>query len=439
MPLISYEFHLVTLISPISTLFLLPLLFALLASGVLLVAFGWISTSVGTLLAIVPDALARLLAWAVQGFAHVPGGHLYIPGLPLGWLLVCYALLAAWAWRGQLGLSRRRLGLAALAAAGVFVWTTGHAAPESPRATFLAVGSANCNLLELSSGHVILYDTGSSLSSSRAAESMIAPALWSHGIDRIDAVFFSHPHFDHFKDILPLADRFRLAKVYVPPTFMRKRMRCDDAVVEALMARGIAVEYFSSGDRLQGAGDVEIRGVWPRGPASMVKSINEGSLVLAITRGNRCLLLTGDLEAGGLGMLRDLEPTLRADAMLWPHHGANTEAVGRYCRASGVRTVVLSAGRTLPPRPPPAWVAEQGVAFYQTGVDGAVTVDLRPEGVVVETFCPRESAVANPDEEENPLDPDHEVVGVDDLIVRPFAENLGELAGLEALDLIDIF
>ena len=246
---------------------------------------------------------------------------------------------------------------------------------------------------------MILYDTGSPLSSSRAAESMIAPALWSRRIDRIDAVFFSHPHFDHFKDILPLADRFHMAKVYVPPTFMRKRMRCDDAVVEALMARGITVEYFSSGDRLQGAGDVEIRGVWPRGPASMVKSINEGSLVLAIRQADRCLLLTGDLEAGGLGMLHDLEPTLRADAMLWPHHGANTEAVGRYCRAAGVRTLVLSAGRMVPPRPPPAWVAEQGVALYHTAVDGAVTVDLRPEGVAVETFCPRESVAPAADDE----------------------------------------
>ena len=438
-PLIAYEFHLVTWLSPISSPILLPLVFALLASSVALVAFGWISTSVGTLLAIVPDGLARLLAYVVQGLAHVPYGHLYTSGVSLGWVLACYALLAAWAWREPLGLSRRRLGMAALAAAGAFVWTTGHAAPESPRATFLSVGNGNCNLLELPSGHVILYDVGSSLSRSRAAESLIAPALCSRRIDRIDAVFFSHAHFDHFKDILPIADRFRVAKVLVPPTFMRKRLRCDDAVIEALLARGITVEYFSGGDRLRGAGDVEIRGVWPHGPGSMVKSLNEGSLVLEVGSGGRRLLLTGDLEAGGLGSLLNREPALRADAILWPHHGANTAAVGRFCRAAGVRTVVLSAGRMIPPRAPPAWVAEQGIALYHTGADGAVTVELRPEGVAVETFCAREAPGPDADDEENFSDPDHEVIGVDDLIVRPFAEDLGELARLEALDLIDIF
>ena len=36
---------------------------------------------------------------------------------------------------------------------------------------------------------------------------------------------------------------------------------------------------------------------------------------------------------------------------------------------------------------PPAWLKERGVACYHTGVDGAVTVDLRPEGLRVATFC----------------------------------------------------
>jgi competence protein ComEC len=438
MPLIAHSFNLVAWLSPVGHLLLFPLVFALLASGAVLAVVGLAVPAAAPLVAMVPDAIARATAQVAAWVAAVPGGHFYTPGFSPAWLLVIYGLLAAWAWRERLGVTRRHLRIAALAAAAVFLWTTGRSPPEAVRVTFLAVGNGNANLLELPNGRVLLYDAGSSLSYASAGHVMIAPALWSRGIDRVDAVFLTHAHFDHFKDILPLVDRFGIRRVYVPPTFLRGRLSVDNAVVEALFDRGVEVAYFAPGDRLSGTGEVAVRALWPRGPASQTQKINDGSLAIRVEHRGRSLLLTGDMEDASLDVLRAAEPDLRADVLLWPHHGGSADAVGRMAAAVGARVVVVSAGRSYPPRPPPAWVAEQGTALYRTGEHGAVTVDLLPGGPRAAAFCETEASRPYDQDEPDGSDADHEVVGVNDLVVGPLAEHLGELAGLEALDLPDV-
>ncbi|MCX5649585.1 MAG: ComEC/Rec2 family competence protein [Planctomycetota bacterium] len=354
-PLVALLFHMVAWLSPVTTIILTPLVTLLLANGLILVAFGWTPLWVADTLAFVPDALARLIG-AVVHF-------------------------------------RRRLAMAALAAAAVFLWTTGRRAPDHVRATFLAVGGGNANLIELPNGRNFLYDAGSSLSYTRAGEGTTAPALWSRRIGRIDAVFISHPHFDHYKDILPLVDRFGIRRVFVPPTFVRKRMEADDDVLERLADRGVRVEFLGAGDRLAGTGETTVRALWPRGPASQTRKTNDGSLVLEIEERGRLrrmlrrLLLTGDIEEPAIAALLAAEPNLKADVMLWPHHGSDPDAVGRLAQAAGAKVLVVSCGAVRAKEEDPPWVAEQDVRCRWTGRDGAVTVTLEANGPAVETFA----------------------------------------------------
>jgi len=391
-PLVALLFHMVAWLSPVTTIILTPLVTLLLASGLILVAFGWAPVWVADTLALVPDALARLIGAVVHFMAQLPGGHFYVADFGWAWLLIVYGLLWAWGRRERLGIPRRRLAVAALAAAAVFLWTTGRRAPEHVRATFLAVGGGNANLVELPNGRNFLYDAGSSLSYMRAGEGTTAPALWSRGIERVDAVFISHPHFDHYKDILPLVDRFGIRRVFVPPTFLRKRMEADDDVLKRLADRGVRVEFLGAGDRLAGTGGVEVRALWPRGQASQTRKTNDGSLVLEIEERGRLrrmlrrLLLTGDIEEPAIAALLAAEPNLKADVMLWPHHGSDPDAVGRLAQRAGAQALVVSCGRVRGEEGDPPWVAEQDVRCCRTGRDGAVTVTLGTQGPTVETF-----------------------------------------------------
>jgi len=398
-PLSANQFHLVAWFAPVASVLLAPLAFLLVAGSMALVVLGAPAVWLGDLLAAVPDGMARAIVGVVDAMARMPGGHVYAARFSGGWLIVTYGLLGAWVWRERLDISRRRLALAVLAAAAVFLWTGGHRAPAGVRTTFLSVGSANTNLVELPNGRVLLYDAGSSLSYARAGEGTIAPALWSRGVERIDAVFLSHAHFDHFKDVLPLVERFGVRQVFVPPTFFRRRMMVDDAVIRALLDRGIPVTYFSAGDTLAGTGDVTVRGVWPRGKAALDHEINNGSLVLEVADRGRRLLLTGDIEGPAIAALLAAEPGLRADALLWPHHGHAPDEVRALVRHVGAEVVVISASSGWDPPPLPAWLAADGVACYHTGRDGAVTVELSPESVQAETFRAQRPGTVTADED----------------------------------------
>jgi len=423
-PLAANRFHLVGWLAPLASVALAPLVFLLVAGSMALVILGAPAPWLGDLLAAVPDGMARAVTGVVSALARVPGGHLYVAEYSGGWLLVTYGLLAAWVWRKRLRLntlspggrgqgegdqhspsphpsptkgegvilSRRRLAIAALAAAAVFLWTGGHRSPRGVRATVVAVGSGNTNLVELPNGRNLLYDAGSALSYARAGEGATAPTLWSRGVERLDAVFISHAHFDHFKDVLSLVERFGVRQVFVPPTFLRRRLSVDDAVVEELLARGVAVTYFAAGDTLAGAGRIRVRGVWPRDDVAFDDDINNGSLVLAVDDGSRTLLLTGDIEPPAIAGLMRAEPDLRADAVLWPHHGHGGEAVRSLLRHTGARVAVISAASGWDPEPLPAWLDEDGVTCYHTGRDGAVTVELAAEGVRAATFRRRTQA-----------------------------------------------
>jgi len=411
-PLAANRFHLVGWMAPVASVLLTPLVFLLIAGSMALVALGAPAPWLGDLLAAVPDGMARAITGVVTALSRVPGGHFYTSGFSARWLLVTYGLLAAWVFRERITLSprgrgpfvlrseatlrrvagegevltRRRLALAVLAAAAVFLWTRGHRAPDGVRVTFVAVGSGNTNLVELPNGRTLLYDAGSSLSYARAGEGAIAPTLWSRRVGRIDAAFISHAHFDHFKDVLPLVERFGIRRVFVPPTFLRRRLTVDDAVVKKLLARGVRVTYFGAGDVLAGTGRTRVRGVWPRGRVSQTDDINDGSLVLAVEQGGRRLLLTGDIEPPAIAGLIRAEPNLRADAVLWPHHGHAPEAARNLLRHTRARVAVISAARGWNPRPLPAWIAADGITCCHTGRDGTVTVELGTDGIRTMTF-----------------------------------------------------
>lgn len=407
MPIIAYRFHLVAWLAPLASTLLLPLVWLLTVGGMALVAVGWMAPWLHDLLAALADGLGRTIAGVVTALARAPGAYAYVSNMTEGWVMVTYMLLVAWVWRSRLRIQWRRLALAALAAAVVYVWAGRHVPPEAARATFYSVGSGNCTLLELPNGRTILYDAGSALGNARAAESMIAPAIWSGRVDRIDALFVSHPHFDHFKDILPLVQRFGIQQVYVPPTFMRRRLKCDDKVIQALLERGVRVEFFGAGDRLAGTGGVEIAAIWPRGGTSQTKAINNGSLAVMVTDRTRRLLLPGDLEPSGLRALAALGADVRADVMLWPHHGHEPAAVGEFVRLVGAHAVVISAGRPYGTYAPPDWTKEQGVTLYHTGLSGSVAIELRPAGLYAETFRDGPSPLLDArDPAEDEMDPE---------------------------------
>jgi competence protein ComEC len=247
--------------------------------------------------------------WVVSLADGVPIGHCYAGGLAEWWLWVFYVLLLSIVVLNSLRPYWRWFGLAGLA--WLCVGLLGGAAPRASdelRCTFLAVGHGGCTVIETPDGGVLLYDAGA-ITGPEVTERHIAPFLWHRGIRRIDEVFLSHAHLDHYSGLPALLERFAVGQVTLTPTFAEERERAKgiEAALAAIERHRVPRRTVKAGDHLS-AGAVGIEVLHPP-PEGVGDNPDERSLVLLVSYAGHSLLFTGDLREKGLERLLSLPPT----------------------------------------------------------------------------------------------------------------------------------
>src|SRR5256712_6154195 len=203
---------------------------------------------------------------------------------------------------------------------------------------------------------------------------VVAPALRSLGLLRIDILAIAHAHRDH------LGGAAAIVRSFSPGAVWLGRMPLDDPAVQAIerVAKegGGAVVFPRRGARIVlGGARVDVlnpgRGVDGTGPAT-----NDDSLVLRVSFGGHGVLLTGDLEAALETILLGERRELGADLLKVGHHGSRTSTTGPFLRAVGPKLGVISVGATNPWGHPDAEVLgrlrDAGVEVYRTDRDGAI-------------------------------------------------------------------
>jgi competence protein ComEC len=259
------------------------------------------------------------------------------------------------------------------------------------RCTFLAVGHGGCTVIETPDGRTLLYDVGA-MTGPEVTERHVAPFLWHRGVKRIDEVFISHAHLDHYSGVTALLDRFAVGQVTLTPSFADEKERAKgiEATLAAVERHRVPVRIVKAGDHLS-AGTVNIEVLHP--PAEPIgDNPDERSLVLLVTYAGHSVLFMGDLRERGLERLLSL-PSMPVDVLQSPHHGsaaANTASLARWARP---KVVVSCQGvpRTAADVAKP--YREVGAQFFPTWPHGAVTVRIHETGMVVETYRSGERVV----------------------------------------------
>ena len=121
--------------------------------------------------------------------------------------------------------------------------------------------------------------------------------------------------------------------------------------------------------------------------------MNNDSLGIRITYGQRSLLLTGDMEKPmERRALIDGQP-LRADILKVGHHGSNTSSIDPFLDAVSPVFAVISDGFENSFRHPHPKVLER-LSAHRAGIlrtdrDGLVTIRTDGRRISIETFLPR--------------------------------------------------
>ncbi|MCR5283930.1 MAG: ComEC/Rec2 family competence protein [Lachnospiraceae bacterium] len=261
------------------------------------------------------------------------------------------------------------------------------------RVDMLSVGQGDCIVLRDEKGHVVICDGGSS-DVSEVGTYRLIPYLKYHGITKIDAVYLSHPHEDHYTALIELFAKSREEGFRIGTLYVSDRARSDPqyaSVLEGAKSAGIRTAVVSPG-QTQSFGDINLLVCYPdRHPVS--DDTNDQSMVLVGRMKDFSMLLTGDatsltddallscLQKAGI----ETVSCLKAE-----HHGSREANSKRLLTFLKPDITIISCGkdnRYGHPHPETLERLQQaGSRYYVTSQTGQIMIGVRGSGFSVRGF-----------------------------------------------------
>ena len=386
LPMRAY-FHRAAILGVPANILALPLAGLMLNTGVAAIALSYVSLP-----------FAKLAAMLAAGALHWTLGCLHFlsrfrvaqwrvpdPTALLALLAVAGILLAFFAIRKQRAIAFAGLTVLFLSGGIVAVY---HAAPYVEggklEITAIDVGQGDSLLVVSPEGRTMLIDGGGSIGPVHSefdfGEDVVAPYLWSRGLDHLDVIALTHAHGDHIGGLPRIIEDFHPAELWVginPETTALLRL------YEVANENHVAIRRHVAGDALDWSG-TNIRVLSP--PADWQpteRRNNDASLALLVGYGDTRALLAGDLEKKMERFVASESP--RADLLKVAHHGSATSTTPELLAAVRPRFAVISAGYQNSFGHPRKVVLDRlqaaEVRIYRTDLQGAVTFLLDGKSV----------------------------------------------------------
>jgi competence protein ComEC len=299
---------------------------------------------------------------------------------------------------------------------------------------FVDVGQGDCLHVRTPDGRNYLMDGGGRADYDVGKE-ILLPYLLQNGVTRLDGVFVSHLHMDHFKGLIELSEHMDIGAFYVyegaefsEGELWRRLVggtgseenaenTGDSNGTNAGMSTGggrnagVAggngestraapgetppIVCMAAGDRVLLGGDAAAEVLYPpahtpaeyQAAAKNEEDENKSSLLVRFENREMSVLMTGDVgEPGELDAMRFAD--LGADILKVGHHGSKTSTSDALLAAVDPAIAVIQVGRNNYGHPTPeilAKLSERDIIVYRNDLDGAVCVNPARDGFSVKT------------------------------------------------------
>ncbi len=384
LPLTTYYFHRIPLVSVPANLLATPIL------GLLVLPLGLISAFLLPIFSPLADLLLKGAALGATGMGEV-AGFLSEPAGAAIWvispnrfeviILYCVIVFGILSLKGRF----RLLFVASclVLAADVGYWIHETKLRRDLRVTYLDVGQGNSALVEFPLGKRMLIDGGGfALSEFDVGRMVVAPYLWRRKIPRIHTLVLSHPESDHMNGLRFIAANFSPEELWhngdrVKSDSYRDLMetvRASGAALRVPGYSGFSVEI--EGVRVEVLHPPPYAGVGDMPPRTL---LNDRSLVLRLTHAGTSFLFPGDIEEEAEDQLVvRAGRLLRSNVLMAPHHGSNSSSSAAFLDLVSPQWCIISAGfenRFGFPHPEVLErLADRGVRVLRTDLHGAVRV-----------------------------------------------------------------
>jgi competence protein ComEC len=197
MPLIAYYFNIISPITVIANLFIVPISGAILFVGILFATLGAIFGQAAFILGNVLHLLLSVSIKIMAFLSSVPFAYFYIPRLPLCAFAAYYLLVLTLSRKNLLKLNWFRIVISGLFIVLTILSTNIFAATDKLRVSFLDIVGGSV-FLELPNRKTLLIDAGRDLNSfTHSGRNIVAPFIWSRGRGSIDIAMLAQSDISH--------------------------------------------------------------------------------------------------------------------------------------------------------------------------------------------------------------------------------------------------
>mgnify|MGYP001159326148 FL=1 len=208
-------------------------------------------------------------------------------------------------------------------------WAAGK---QSASIHFVGLEEADAIVVQ-SGGQVMLVDTGTP-----EDEQLLLSSLDALGIDRIDLLVLTHPDKDHIGGAKTVLETYSVAKILMSSA--KKGSQLEEDLLTQIDKEQIPVEYPEETDPVFSLGDCSVR-IYA-GEKDDYEQINNSSIALLITCGNRRVFLAADMENARMAEMIFDDP-IECDVLKLPHHGEDEELSAAFLKTLDPDICIVTA------------------------------------------------------------------------------------------------
>ncbi|MDZ7691696.1 MAG: ComEC/Rec2 family competence protein [Balneolaceae bacterium] len=216
--------------------------------------------------------------------------------------------------------------------------------PSKLIVTIFDVGQGDAALVSTPNDAHFLIDAGRWSPGYNSARYIILPHLRQEGIEKLDAVFLSHPHADHIGGIMELINEIPIDTIYNSGYTYDSKLyqRYQEAAAE----KSIPIKSLQAGTTINLDPSILLMAYGPL-PSTSGSDPNEHSLILELIYRDTEFLFTGDAgKQQEYRLLQKFGPLLDTDFLKVGHHGSRTSSSPAFLQMATPELSIASLGKS---------------------------------------------------------------------------------------------
>lgn len=243
---------------------------------------------------------------------------------------------------------------------------------------FLDVGQGDCAIIQYK-GYNLMVDTGGIMGVDIGQRALI-PTFNYLGINKIDYLFITHPHYDHFGALESIINHIEIERILFPDHDLMYSTSFV-SILEKVENSGTELITIKKGDQLK-LGDLSKIVLHPTREFSPTQSpANNISLVTLLEYRGCTTLFAGDIEAEAEKyLLQFLAP---ADILKVAHHGSATSSLEEFLEKVTPKSAIISVGNNRyghPSKEVLDRLEQRDIEIFTTENNGMITVKIHRTG-----------------------------------------------------------